>query len=105
MGSILKLLRFVGRIWLNGSGIRLVITLSLEEVKSSLIVLNWSRISSLVYSVWSSLCIVLYKDHVTVICLSLLTHIFWSCKRVYRLRIIVGLQALKIAFVKSAKSS
>jgi len=73
--SILKLLRFIGRIWLRGSGIRPAIILSLEEAKSSLVVLYLSRISFLVHSVWSSLYIVLYKDRVTVTYLFLLTHI------------------------------
>jgi len=48
--------------------------LSLGEVKSLLVALTWSRISSLVHSVWSSSYIVLYKDRVTVTCLSFLTH-------------------------------
>ncbi len=68
-----------------------MIILSLEEVKSSLVVLNWSRISSLVYSVWSSLCIVLYKDCVIVTCLSLLTYILWLYKRVCSLWMVIGL--------------
>jgi len=95
----------MGRIWLSGLGIRPAIILSLEEVKSSLVSWNWSRISSLVHSVWSFLCIVLYKDCVTVTYLFLLTHTPWLCKRVYSLQIVTGLQALKIASVKSAKSS
>jgi hypothetical protein len=45
-----KLLGSIGRIWLNGLGIRLEILLSLKEVKS-LLVLIWSKIYSLVYSV------------------------------------------------------
>jgi len=102
---ILKLLRFIGRIWLRGLGIRPAIILSLEEVKSSLVFWNWSRISSLVYSVWSFLYIVLYKDCVTVTCLFLLTYTPWLRKRVYSLRMVIGLQALKIASVKSIKSS
>jgi len=72
--SIPKLLRFIGRIWLRGLGIRPAIILSLEEVKSSLVVLYLSRISSLVHSVRSSLYIVLYKDRVIVTRLFLLTH-------------------------------
>jgi len=82
-----------------------VIILSLEEVKSSLVSWNWSRISSLVYSVWSFLCIVLYKDCAIVTRLFLLTHTPWLRKWVRSLRMVVGLQALKIASVKSAKSS
>ena len=105
MGLILKPLRFIGRIQLSGLGIRLVIILSLEEVKSSLVVLNQSRISSLVYSVQSSLYIILYKDRTTVTRLSLLTYIPQLYKRVRSLQIVIGLQALKIASVKSVKSS
>jgi len=82
-----------------------VIILSLEEVKSSLVSWNWSRISSLVHSIWSFLCIVLYKDYIIVTRLFLLTHIPWLRKRVHRLRIVVGLYALKIASIKSTKSS
>ena len=70
---ILKPLQSIGQIWLNGLSIRLEILLSLKEVKS-LPVLIWSRISSLVHSVWSFLCIVLYKDSAIVTYLSLLTY-------------------------------
>jgi len=62
-----------------------VIILSLEEVKSFLIMLYLSRISSLVYSVRSSLCIVLYKDRAIVTYLFLLTYTPWLRKRVRRL--------------------
>ena len=86
-------------------GIRLAILLSLGEVKSLFLVLTQSRISSLVHSVWSSLYIVLYKDRAIVTYLSLLTYTPQLHKRVYRLRIVTGLQALKIASVKSVKSS
>jgi hypothetical protein len=68
-------------------------------------VLYSSRSSSLVYSIWSSLYIVLYRDYIIVTCLFLLTHTPWLYRRVRRLRIVVGLHALKIASVKSAKSS
>ena len=95
----------MGRIQLSGLGIRLAIILSLEEVKSSLVSWNWSRISSLVYSVWSSLYIILYKDRIIVTRLSLLTYTPQLRKRVYSLRMVIGLQALRIASVKSAKSS
>jgi hypothetical protein len=72
---ILKLLGFVGRIWLSRLGIRLVMLLSLGEVERLFVALTWSRIFSLVYSVWSSSCIVLYKDRIIVTCLSFLTYI------------------------------
>ena len=94
----------MGRIWLSGLGIRLVIILSLEEVKSFLVFQNWSRISSLVYFIWSFLYIMLYKDYIIVTYLFLLTYIPWLYKRVHRLQMVVGLHALKIASVKSAKS-
>ena len=45
--------------------IRLEILLRLKAVKN-LLVLMWSRISFLVYSVWSSLHSILYKDCVIV---------------------------------------
>ena len=102
---ILKLLSFIGRIQLRGLGIRLAIILSLGQVKSSLVVLYLSRSSSLVYSVWSSLYIVLYRDCITVTCLFLLTYTPQLHRRVHRLRIVVGLYTLKIASIKSAKSS
>src|SRR6266571_1016787 len=70
---ILKPLGSIGRIWLNGSGIRLEILLSLKQVKSPL-VLMWSKIYSLVYSVWSSSQSVLYKDHAIVTHLSFSTY-------------------------------
>jgi len=73
--SILKLLRFIGQIWLSRLGIRPAMPLSLGEAKRLFIALTWSRIFSLVYSVWSSSCIVLYKDRVIVTRLSFLTHI------------------------------
>ena len=95
----------MGRIWLNRSGIRLALTLSLGQAKSSLVMLYLSKSSSLVYSVWFSLCIVLYRDYTTVTCLFLLTYTPCLCRRVYRLQIVVGLYALKIASIKSAKSS
>ena len=101
----LKPLRFIGRIQLSGLGIRLAIILSLEEVKSSLVSWNWSRISSLVYSVQSFLYIILYKDYIIVTRLFLLTYIPQLRKRVYSLRMVIGLQALRIASVKSVKSS
>ena len=102
---ILKLLGFIGRIQLSGLGIRLAILLSLEEVNSSFTSQYQSRISSLVYSVWSFLYIILYKDYIIVTYLFLLTYIPQLYKRVYSLQIVVGLQALKIASVKSVKSS
>ena len=48
--------------------IRPEILLSLKEAKN-LLVLMWSRISSLVHSVWSSLYSVSYKDRIMVTCL------------------------------------
>jgi len=72
----------MGRIWLSRLGIRPAIILSLEEVKSFLVSWNWSRISSLVYSIWSFLCIMLYKDYAIVTRLFLLTYTPWSRKRV-----------------------
>ena len=101
----LKPLRFMGRIQLSGLGIRLAIILSLGQVKSSLVVLYLSRSSSLVYSIWSSLYIVLYRDYIIVTRLFLLTYTLQLYRRVHRLRIVVGLHALKIASIKSAKSS
>ena len=95
----------MGRIWLSGLGIRPAIILSLEEVKSSLVSQNWFRISSLVYSIQSFSYIMLYKDCVIVTCLFLLTYTPQLRKRVYSLQIVIGLQALKIASVKSIKSS
>src|SRR6266702_4890420 len=71
--SILKPLGSIGRIWLNGLGIRLEILLSLKQAKSPL-VLMWSKICSLVYSVWSSLQSVLYRDYTIVTRLSFLTY-------------------------------
>ena len=79
--------------------------LSLEEVKSSLISQNQSRISSLVHSVQFFLYIILYKDYIIVTYLFLLIYTPQLYKRVYRLRMVVGLYALKIASIKSAKSS
>ena len=105
MGSILRSLGFIGRIQLSILGIRLAILLSLGEVKSLFLALTQSRISSLVYSIQSSLCIVLYKDCIIMTYLFLSTHTPWSRRRVCRLQIVAGLQALKIAFIKSAKSS
>jgi len=74
---ILKLLGFIEQIWLSRLGIRPAILLSLGEVKRLFIALTWSRIFSLVHSIWSSSCIVLYKDHIIVTCLSFLTHTPW----------------------------
>ena len=102
---ILKLLRFIGQIQLSGLGIRLVIILSLEEVKSSLVSQNWSRISSLVYFIQSFSYIILYKDCIIVTRLFLLTYTPQLYKSVYRLQIVVGLYTLKIASIKSIKSS
>jgi len=48
--------------------------LSLGEVKSLLVALTWSRISSLVHSVWSSSRSILYKDRIIVTRLSFLTY-------------------------------
>jgi hypothetical protein len=59
-----------GFVYIKGP-IRLEILLRLKEVKNSL-VLIWSRISSLVYSVWSSLYSISYKDYAIVT--RLLTH-------------------------------
>jgi hypothetical protein len=59
-----------GFVYIKGP-IRLEILLRLKEVKNSL-VLIWSRISSLVYSVWSSLYSISYKD--CAIVTRLLTH-------------------------------
>ena len=95
----------MGRIQLSRLGIRLAIILSLEEAKSSFTSQYQSRISSLVYSVWSFSYIILYKDYITVTRLFLLTHTPQLYKRVRSLQIVVGLQALKIASVKSIKSS
>jgi len=53
--------------------IRLEILLSLNEAKN-LLVLIWSRISSLVYSVWLSLYSISYKDYIIVTRLSFLTY-------------------------------
>src|SRR6266576_6311572 len=92
---ILKLLGFIGRIWLRGLGIRPAIILSLEEAKSSLVVLYSSRISSLVHSIRSSLYIILYKDRIIVTYLFLLTYTPYLRKRVSRLWIVVGLHSLK----------
>ena len=64
-----------------------------------------SRISSLVYSVWSFLYNILYKDRVTVTYLSFLTHTPQLWRRVYKLQITVSLQALKVTSIKSIKSS
>src|SRR6266700_4542762 len=86
-------------------GIRPAILLSLGEVKSLFLALAWSRISSLVHSIWSSLYIILYNNRATVTYLSLLTHTPWLCRRVYRLQIVTVLQALEMASVKSTKSS
>jgi len=72
--SIPKSLGFVGRIWLSRLGIRLAMPLSLGEAERLFVALTWSRIFSLVYSVWSSSYIMLYKDRVIVTCLSFLTH-------------------------------
>ena len=96
---------FIGRIQLSRLGIRLVIILSLGQVKSSLVVLYSSRSSSLVYSIQSSLYIILYRDYIIVTYLFLLTYTPQLYRRVYRLWIVVGLYALKIASVKSIKSS
>ena len=101
---ILKPLGSVGRIWLNGLGIRPAILLSLEEAKSLPVVLIWSRISSLVHSVWFSSRSVLYRDRAIVTRLSFLTHTPWLRRRVRRLWIVIRLQALKTASVKSVKS-
>ena len=95
----------MGRIQLSGLGIRPAIIFSLEEVKSSLVSWNQSRISSLVHFIQSFLCIVLYKDYTIVTRLFLLTYTPQLHKRVYRLQIVVGLHTLKIASIKSAKSS
>jgi hypothetical protein len=62
-----------GFVYIEGP-IRLKILLSLEEAKSSLVVLIWSRICSLVHSVWSSLHSVLYRDRAIVTRLSFSTH-------------------------------
>ena len=96
---------FIGQVWLSGLGIRLVIILSLGQVKSSLVVLYSSRSSSLVYSIWSSLYIILYRDYIIVTRLFLLTYTPQLYRRVRRLQIVVGLYTLKIASIKSAKSS
>ena len=69
-----KLLRFVGQIWLSMLGIRLAILLSLEEVRSLLVSLAWSRIYSLVHSIRSSLYNMLYRDRVIVTYFSFLTY-------------------------------
>ena len=102
---ILRLLRSIGRIQLSILGIRLVILLSLGEVKSLLVALTQSKISSLVYSVWSSSHSILYRARVIVTYLSLLTYIPQLRRKVCRLQITKSLQALKVASVKSAKSS
>ena len=73
MGLVLKPLRSVGRIWLNGLSIRPEILLSLNKAKS-LLNLIWSKICSLVHSVGSSLYSVLYKDRAIVTRLSFLTY-------------------------------
>ena len=95
---------FIGRVWLSRLGIRLAIILSLGQVKSSLVVLYSSRSFFLVYSVQSSLYLILYRDYIIVTRLFLLTYTPQLYRRVHKLRIIVGLYALKIASVKSAKS-
>jgi len=51
--------------------------LSLGEAERLLVALTWSRIFFLVYSIWSSFYIMLYKDHVIITYLSFLTHIPW----------------------------
>jgi hypothetical protein len=68
-------------------------------------VLYLSKSSSLVHSVWSFLYIMLYRDCIIVTCLFLLTHTPWLRRRVYKLWIVIGLYALKIASIKSIKSS
>jgi len=62
-----------GFVYIEGP-IRPEILLSLNEAKNPL-VLMWSRISSLVHSVWLSLHSVLYKDCTIVTRLSFLTYI------------------------------
>ena len=101
---ILKPLQFIGRIQLNGLGIRLKILLSLKQVKSPLVLIQ-SKIYSLVYFIWLSLYRVLYRDHTIVTYLSFLIYTPQLQKRVYRLQIAIRLLALKIASVKSVKSS
>ena len=70
-----------GFVYIEGP-IKLEILLSLNEVKNPL-VLMWFRISFSVYSIWSFLYSILYKDYIIVTCL--LTYTPWLCKRVYRL--------------------
>ena len=72
-----KLLRFIERIWLSRLSIRPVILLSLGEAERLFMALTQFRIFSLVYSIWSSSYIMLYKDRATVTCLSFLTHTPW----------------------------
>jgi len=48
--------------------------LSLGEAERLLVALTWFRIFSLVYSVWSSFYIMLYKDRAIVTYLSFLTY-------------------------------
>ena len=69
-----KSLGFIRQIWLSMSGIRLVILLSLGETKNLLMALTWSKISSIVYSVWSFLHSILYKDYTIIAHLSILTY-------------------------------
>jgi hypothetical protein len=66
----ISLLGSGGLIYISGP-IRLEILLRLKAAKN-LLVLMWSRISSLVHSIWSSSHSILYKDCIIVTCL--LTH-------------------------------
>src|SRR3984957_13594132 len=63
---ILRLLGSIGRIWLSILGIRPEILLSLKEAKSPL-VLMWSKICSLVHSVWSYIVQRLYNSNSPVL--------------------------------------
>ena len=104
MRSILKPPQSIAWICLSGLGIRLAILLSLKELKG-LLSLIYSQISSLLYSIRSSSYSILQRDYVIVIYLSLTVYTLYLQRRFHSLQIAIRLLALKIASIKSAKSS
>ena len=102
--SILKPPWSIAWICLSRSAMRPAILLSLKELKSPLSLI-YSQISSLLYSIRSSSCNILQRDCVIVICLSLTVYTPYLRRRFRSLRIAMRLLALKIASVKSVKSS
>ena len=101
---ILRLSQSIAWICLSRSNIRPVILLSLKELKS-LLFLIYSQIFSLLYSIRSFSYNILQRDCAIVIYLSLIVYMPCLQRRFYSLQIAIRLLALKIASIKSVKSS